>query len=110
VRALFVSSLIFTALSAVPALGDETSDLFEKKCATCHGVDGKGQTKMGRKFGAPDFTGDKWQKETTDKEIQKAIEDGIVEEGKRKMPAWKEKLTAEQIAALGKYSRAFKGK
>jgi mono/diheme cytochrome c family protein len=109
-RALFLSSLVFTALSAVPALASETSDLFEKKCSTCHGLDGKGDTKMGKKFHAPDFTGDKWQKETTDKEIQKAIEEGVVEDGKRKMPAWKGKLTPEQISDLGKYSRTFKAK
>jgi mono/diheme cytochrome c family protein len=110
VRALFYSSLMFTALSALPSLANETSDLFEKKCATCHGVDGKGQTKMGKKFHAPDFTGEKWQKETTDKEIQKAIVEGVVEDGKRKMPAWKDKLTPEQIADLGKYARAFGAK
>src|ERR1700730_5038998 len=95
-------------LLPLPAAASETSELFEKKCSVCHGVDGKGETKMGKKFHAPDFTGDKWQKETTDKEIQKAIEEGIVENGKRKMPAWKDKLTAEQIADLGKYARAFK--
>jgi cytochrome c6 len=110
VRAFFLSSLLAATLSPLPAAASETSELFEKKCSVCHGVDGKGETKMGKKFHAPDFTGDKWQKETTDKEIQKAIEDGIVEEGKRKMPAWKGKLTPEQITALGQYARAFKAK
>jgi len=75
VRALFFASLVFTALSATPALASDTSDLFEKKCAGCNGLDGKGETKMGKKFHAPDFSGEKWQKGTTDKEIQKAIED-----------------------------------
>ena len=82
---------------------------FDQKCSKCHGEDGKAKTKLGKKSHASNFTRAKWQKRTTDDEIIKAITDGIVEKGKRLMPAFKEKLSEEEIRALVTYVRAFGG-
>ncbi len=94
-------------LCSPPALAGEAQELYAKKCAGCHGDDGRAHTKMGRKFHAPDFTSTKYQAKTKDAEMRKTIEDGVYEDGVHKMPAWKEKLTGAQIDALVQLARAF---
>ena len=79
-------------------------DVYEKRCVSCHAEDGKGQTKKGKQLRVPDFTSAKWQKHTRDDEITEIIENG---NKKRKMPAFKDKLTADQIKELVPYLRGF---
>ena len=79
----------------------------KEKCQLCHGQDGKGQTVMGRKYKAPNFTGSRWQKHTTDDEIVEAVTNGV---RKTKMAAFKDKLTPEEIKSMVPYLRAFAGK
>ncbi|MHB8416555.1 MAG: c-type cytochrome [Myxococcales bacterium] len=86
------------ASAAVPA--PEAHDLYAKKCAVCHGDDGKGDTRMGRRFRAPDFTSAKWRATAKDAELRKVIENGVEEDGVHRMPAWKGKLSPDQIDAL----------
>jgi mono/diheme cytochrome c family protein len=82
--------------------------LFESKCATCHGPDGKGKTKYGKKHDIPNFATKKWQKEIDDAEIGQKIRDGVIDHGKRVMPAFKAKLQPDQIATLTLYLRGLK--
>ena len=77
---------------------------YEQRCTVCHGADGKGQTKKGRQLKAKDFTKAKFQQRTTDKEMVDAITNGIK---KKKMPAFKDKLSTDEIQALVGYVRAF---
>jgi len=86
------------------AAQDVAQDTFEKRCIFCHGQDGKGLTKKGKEYKAPDFTSAKWNKETTDDEIRDAIANGVP---KTKMPGFKAKLTPEQMEALAQYVRGF---
>ncbi len=99
----FALALLSLAL-VFPAGAQAPDAVYGRKCDFCHGEDGRGQTKKGKKLKAPNFTSAKWQKHTTDDEIVAAITNGIP---KRKMPAFKEKLTPGQIAALVPYLRAF---
>ncbi len=85
------------ALSAGVVRADDSAAVFQKKCATCHGKDGKGQTKMGEKMGIKDLTAS--ASSATD--VEKAIADG-----KNKMPAFKGKLSEEEIKALASYIKA----
>jgi len=101
------AAAVARAQPAEPAQPGEAAEIFDRKCDFCHGEDGRGQTKKGKKLKAPDFTSPKFQKETTDKEILSAIEDGVL---KKKMPAFKTKLTADQIQLLAAYVRGFAGK
>ncbi len=82
-------------------------DVFEKRCVFCHGVDGRGKTKKGRQYKAPDFTSAKWQRETADEEIEDAISNGVP---KSKMPAFKTKLSQQEIDSLIGYVRSFGNK
>jgi mono/diheme cytochrome c family protein len=85
--------------------------VFKKKCSSCHGKDGKGQTKMGKKLGARDLTDAAVQDKLTDAQITEAINNGKKNDaGKKVMKGFKGKLSDAEIAELVKVVRAFKGK
>lgn len=76
--------------------------IYASKCAICHGKDGRGLPNW-RSKGQPDFTDAKWQKSRTDAQIAASTKDG---KGKY-MPAFKAKLSDEDIAAVVARVRAF---
>ena len=97
------SAALFAALALIaPAYGDGEAN-YKKHCASCHGADGKGQTVMGKKLKAKDYTtaeGQKW----TDEEGVKVILEGA---GKKK--GFKDKgITEADAKALVAYVRKFK--
>jgi cytochrome c553 len=103
--ALTIAALAIPALSVCAADGKA---LYEKDCAKCHGADGKGDTKMGKKYGAKDYTDAKVQDELKDDAAIKAIKEGYKDkEGKVVMkPA--EGLSDDDVKALVAYMRTFK--
>ena len=110
--AAFALSLALATAAPPAGIAPGTQDpkeLFTKsKCVTCHGEDGRGDTDKGRKMKVPDFTSVKWSEETTDKEIRDTIRKGVKnKKGKVLMPAFKTKLTPEQIEKLATYVRGF---
>ncbi|XXF79096.1 cytochrome c [Myxococcaceae bacterium GXIMD 01537] len=96
------------SLTATGAWAEEPADLWKAKCKSCHGEDGKAQTKMGQKENIPDFSKAAWQKAESDAEIRKVIADGSSHNPK--MKAFKDKLTPEQIDSLVKYIRGLQEK
>ena len=86
----------------------DVQENWTKNCASCHGKDGKGDTKMGRKVGAKDYTDPKVQAAMKDEEMFKAIKEGIKEGSNTKMKAHKDVLSDEEIKALVEYVRSFK--
>ena len=91
--------------SASPAAAAEpdakTARTWKAKCASCHGVDGKAATDMGKKLGIPDLTSKEWQKKVSDETMKKSINEGVKREGKPEgMDGFKDKLSPEQIDAL----------
>jgi mono/diheme cytochrome c family protein len=118
-RALLTLSILSVALWATPSHADEDIQaLFHAKCAGCHGDDGKGDTKWGRKYKAPNFTSVKFQDESKDSEFLETIEKGVVKKvkddktgepiQKKIMPGWSTKLSDDQMKALVAYVRKFK--
>ena len=81
---------------------------WENQCAKCHGADGKGQTKVGKKLNLKDYTDAKVQAAMKDEDMVKAINDGVSEGGKEKMKAFKGELSAAEVKDLVAYIRKFK--
>ncbi len=95
-------------LVAGSAKGAEAKALYEKHCAKCHGMDGKGKTKMGRQSGVKDYTDSKVQAEMKDDAALKTIKEGITEKGKERMKPYGNELSEADMKALIAYMRAFK--
>jgi cytochrome c553 len=102
--------LITIALGAAvgTALAAPAADNWDSHCATCHGADGKGQTKIGKKLHLKDYTDAAVQAELKDEEMIKATADGVVIDGKEKMKGYKDKLSTEEIKDLVAHIRKFK--
>ena len=102
INRLFVLALsvgLFTVNA--PAADSSAAALYKSKCQGCHGADGKA-TNIGKKLGAKDFQ---------DPDIAKLSEADLAKvttTGKNKMPAYKGKLTEDQINALAKYIKEMK--
>src|SRR5262245_31018389 len=94
-------------LAAASTQAADVKENWEKQCLKCHGPDGKGQTRMGRQAGVKDYTDPKVQAELKDENAIKAIKEGIVDKGKKKMEPYKDKLSDDEIKALIEHMRAF---
>lgn len=89
-----------------PALAESTpEENWTAKCASCHGANGKADTKLGKKHKVDDVTTAQWQSKHSDADIKKAIEDGVPG---TKMKGFKDKLAASEIDALVKHTRSLK--
>jgi cytochrome c6 len=105
-KSIIVAAVI-SVLAAWTVQAEDSKALYEKECQKCHGEDGKGQTKTGKKLGAKDYTDPKVQEELKDDAAVKSIKEGLKKDDKTLMkPA--EGLTDDQIKGLVAYMRAFK--
>ncbi len=100
-RFVFVAAAV-GALSADQARADTPQESFDRTCATCHDKDGKGNTKMGKKFGIIDLSSAAVQAKFTDEAAIKQVTEGG---GEKWMPAFKNKLSPEEIPPLVAYAR-----
>lgn len=95
-------TLVLCLLLTPPAMAEDGAALFKSKCAMCHGIDGSGDTPMGKKLalkplGSPD--------------VQKLTDDQIgrtIIKGKGKMPSFDGKLAAPQVKVLVAHVRSLK--
>jgi cytochrome c6 len=107
-KAILVSSMVAATLLAGSAVARaDAAAIYAKQCASCHGKDGKGDTKKGKKTGARDYTDPNVQKSFTDAEAAEVIRNGAKKNGKEVMKGYAAKISDADIAALVKYIRAF---
>lgn len=105
-RTLLVLPLLLLGAALVAA---PVAENWENHCAKCHGADGKGQTKAGKKLSVKDYTDAKVQAEMKDEEMIKATAEGVNDKaGKEKMKAYKDELSSDEIKELVAYIRKFK--
>lgn len=100
----FLSSVALAA----DAPDKKTERLWKAKCASCHGMDGKGQTDQGKKQLVEDMTTAAYQTKLTDEDIKKVILEGLKKEKngvKQEMEPYKDTLKPEQVDALVGYTR-----
>jgi len=112
-RGLVLVALLGTGVPALAQDADRARVVYDRWCAGCHGVDGKGEG-----YGAPtmlprprDFTRGDYQIRTTasgalptDDDILRIIDDGMPGTA---MPGWKERLSREDRQALVGYLKSF---
>jgi mono/diheme cytochrome c family protein len=87
----------------------EAREVFENRCATCHGEDGRGDGPAARALAVKprDYTDSRWQQATSDEQIRTAIANGGPAIGKSNvMPANKD-LDPRVIDALVRTVRSF---
>jgi mono/diheme cytochrome c family protein len=106
-KAIILSLVIILAGGLCSASAAEVKEIWQKDCAKCHGPDGKGDTKMGKKLEIKDLTDAKVQASLKDEEMFKAIKEGVKDGEKTKMKA-AEGVNDEDIKALVAYVRKFK--
>lgn len=105
-----MKKLVLAGIVAMAAIGLQAQDAkaaYEKDCAKCHGADGKGETKMGKKLNIKDLTDAKVQAAFSDDKAFKSIKEGIKDGDKTLMKA-AEGLSDDQIKALVAQVRKFK--
>ena len=107
-KQLIVLSVALSALGLMTARADDAQAAYDKQCAKCHGADGKGDTKMGKKLGAKDYTDAKVQADLKDDEAAKAIKEGLKDKDGKTLMKPAEGLSDDQIKALVAHMRSFK--
>ncbi len=90
------------AALAVPlaARAGDAQALFEKKCASCHGKDGKGDTTMGKRLGVRAFA---LAQGKSDAALEKSLLEGVPG---TKMPAFRDKVSGAEAKDLVKLVRS----
>jgi cytochrome c6 len=81
------------ALASVLSYAQSGADTYKAKCASCHGATGMAESGAGKAMKV---------KPVSDPEVKKMTQAEMVaetKEGKGKMPAFKDKLTDDQIKA-----------
>jgi cytochrome c6 len=103
-KRLVLAALLLAAagLARADATGAE---VFQKKCAMCHGKDGKALSPAAKKLGVKDLS---LSKLTDDQIVQQILEGKLDQKKDSKMPAFKEKLTKAEIDSIIPVVKAFR--
>lgn len=99
-RGILLGAVCLMVLSGTMWAEGGGANLFKAKCAACHGADGSGNTPMGKSMKLRDLGSPEVQKES-DAEFT-----AITANGKGAMPAYKDKLTSDQIKQLVVFMRS----
>jgi mono/diheme cytochrome c family protein len=97
-------SLKADASPALPARS--ASQLYSRYCISCHGQDGKSQTKKGRFSHARNLTDAEWQDDVSDERLFNSIMNGRNVRGN--MPAFSNKLNDQEAESLVGFVRRFR--
>ena len=87
----------------------DVQENWNKHCGSCHGKEGKGDTKAGKKAEVKDLTDAKYQAGFTEEQMFKQIKEGMKDKnGKEKMKAFGGNLSDDEIKALVAFVRGLK--
>lgn len=107
-KAMILAGACGLVLAGGTALAADPPENWTKHCASCHGKDGRGDTKAGKKAGVKDQTDPKYQEALTDEKMFQAVKEGLKENNKEKMKPFRDKLTDDEIKALVAFVRSLK--
>lgn len=92
--AVFSLSVVLGAANTNEAAADAAT-IYNRQCVSCHGRDGRGRTRKGRQTHARDMTDASWQDDVSDERLFNSISNG-----RGKMPAFRKKISENDIDAL----------
>lgn len=93
-------------LAPLPLRAATAAENWTQSCASCHGDDGVGKTKMGHKAGAKDLTDAAYLKGFTDDQMLANLKNGEKgDDGKVKMKPYADKLADAELKDLVAYVR-----
>jgi cytochrome c553 len=94
------AALLVAAQSSAPAA--DVQENWTKNCGSCHGKDGRGQTKAGRMAEVKDLSDAAVQGAFTDEQAFKQIKEGLKDKSgeKFRMKPFADKLTDQEIKDL----------
>ena len=92
---LILSWLLLVCCLSAAADGKDGEAIYMARCKVCHGEDGSPKPFA---KDSPAFHDEAWKKATSLEAIEK-----LVAEGRKRMPAFRNKLTPEQIKAVSAY-------
>lgn len=81
-------------------------ELYNKYCVSCHGRDGKAQTRKAKFNHARNIADSKWQDEVTDERIYNSIVNGRNVRGN--MPGFSKKINDQEVELLVTFVRGLK--
>jgi mono/diheme cytochrome c family protein len=99
IPALAIAISVPTSSGAAVTSADEAASLYKAKCASCHGVDGSGNTAKGKELKVRDLRAPEVQKMSDAQFLE------IIARGKGKMPGYEKSLGKEKVQQLAAYSR-----
>lgn len=107
-RALLPLASLLFALAAAPLFA-ETKENWTRHCAKCHGPEGHGDTRFGRKYNLESLADPRKQEKLSDADILKVITDGAKDSaGEETMPAFAPKLSDQQRMQLVGHVRSLR--
>lgn len=103
-----ITFFLACTLAASPLFG-ETKESWTRHCAKCHGPDGHGDTRAGRKYNLESLADPRKQDKMTDAAILKVINEGAKDPtGEETMPGFAAKLSEQQRTALVSHVRSLR--
>ncbi len=100
--------LSIAIICAYTASAEDGKALYEKNCVKCHGADGKGETKMGKKLEAKDYSNPKTWEGLTDAAAIKSIKEGYKDKEGKVIMKPTEGVTDADAKAILDYMKTLK--
>ena len=105
-RVLIVAWALALPLPSAFGAARTAAENYKKHCTTCHGPDGKAQTRLGRKSGAKNLSDKPAMAKLTDDEVFKTIKDGRKnDKGDEKMEPFGDDMSDGEITELVAFVR-----
>ena len=77
--------------------------VYQARCTRCHGADGAGRTRMAEIVEPPDMSDPAWQRQRSDADMITSVAIG-----RGQMPAFRKKLSRQEITAAVAYVRTLR--
>lgn len=100
--------VLLAALAAPSLLAADAAAIWKKQCAECHGKDGRGDTKTGRKRYISDLTNPELQAKFSDEQAAQSIKFGLKDAKGNVIMEPARRVSDKEVAELVAYVRSLK--